>query len=89
MGDFAVTMSPFAAGSVKVHRETTCVSACTNNFLGPVHVFGSFLHMHNVGQQIYTTRTTASGTTTIVNRIDYWNNGFQQVCLAAGGGLWP
>jgi hypothetical protein len=74
----ALNTRPLPAGNEKVHVQGNCLSDCTNNFAGDVHVFGSYLHMHNYGKQIYTSLYDKAGKfKSVLNRIDFWNAGFQ------------
>lgn len=62
------------------HRETTCHAECTNSLLGPINIFGSFLHMHSYGKQIWTSLYEGADIKKkkIINRIDFWNFKYQQ-----------
>ncbi|KAL6077594.1 Cytochrome b561 and DOMON domain-containing protein [Balamuthia mandrillaris] len=83
VGDIGINLAPIPAGQSAFHYEVSCPSACTNTFTGSLNVFGSFLHMHSVGRQIYMTKTSSIGDSapSVVGRIDYWNFGFQQVTM--------
>lgn len=59
--------------------EHTCPSECTSKFSGPVTVFGSFLHMHTTGEEIYTNKFAENGTfIEKVSGINFWNDRFQK-----------
>jgi len=44
--------------------------------LGPVTAVNSFLHMHQFGRTVFTSRTR-QGQTSVVSSIAHWNFGFQ------------
>jgi len=60
--------------------EYTCPEECTRQFPGPLNVFGTFQHMHQVGKEIWTRHwrntTIDEG---ITNKIEYWDNNFQAI----------
>lgn len=58
--------------------EHTCPSACTKLFPGKMNVFGSFLHMHTTGKEIYTNKYSENGTfIQQSNAVKYWSNDHQ------------
>jgi len=68
--------------TAQIHRQSTCPGSCTQSLSQPITVFASFLHMHHYGQKIYTEIYTNASTPALrstPNRIDFWDNGFQQV----------
>jgi hypothetical protein len=80
VGDVSLSLPSIPAGLSSLHYETMCPTECTQQFSGPLNVIGSFLHMHAIGRQIYTTKTAASDQSIMTtNRIDYWSFSFQQV----------
>jgi hypothetical protein len=66
-----------------VHFEATCSSSCTSNFGGDLTVFGSVLHMHSYGREIYTTLSKYNEDSDVVLSMDivdkrqFWNAQFQ------------
>jgi len=58
------------------HYEANCPSQCTGLMLGPVTAVNSFLHMHQFGRTVFTSRTR-QGQTSVVSSIAHWNFGFQ------------
>lgn len=42
--------------------QHTCPSGCTEKFKEPINIFGSTLHMHTVGREIYTNKFSKNGT---------------------------
>lgn len=41
--------------------EHSCPTSCTEKFAEPINLFGSFLHMHTTGKEIYTSKFDADG----------------------------
>lgn len=89
VGDPTVSMSqqhttPYPVGNLpgstgSVHRQATCPGDCTAHFTSDITVFASFLHMHNYGQTIVSDHYGSNGQKVrTLNRIDFWDNGFQQ-----------
>eukprot|EP00455_Lapot_gusevi_P017063 TRINITY_DN189_c0_g1_i14.p1 TRINITY_DN189_c0_g1~~TRINITY_DN189_c0_g1_i14.p1 ORF type:complete len:543 (-),score=176.56 TRINITY_DN189_c0_g1_i14:164-1792(-) len=76
LGDPLATAPMIQAGQINTY-EHTCSSTCTRRFPTPLNVFGSFLHMHSVGNQIWTTQSRGNQLLGTRNRIDYWDFGFQ------------
>lgn len=77
LGDPFVTFPSIPAATGLHHLEGVCPGSCTKKRLGnaTLNVFGSFLHMHSFGRQIYTSKTSAGE----LNRADSWNFEFQQI----------
>jgi len=62
-----------------IEYEYQCPSVCTNNFPENITIFGSFLHMHQIGSQIWSTHWRNGELIGEINRIDFWDFAFQQV----------
>eukprot|EP01119_Soliformovum_irregulare_P003401 TRINITY_DN138_c0_g2_i1.p1 TRINITY_DN138_c0_g2~~TRINITY_DN138_c0_g2_i1.p1 ORF type:complete len:562 (-),score=111.01 TRINITY_DN138_c0_g2_i1:56-1741(-) len=59
--------------------EYDCPEAATEKFIEEdLNFFGSFLHMHSAGKQIWTTHWRNGSMISTINRIDFWDFGFQQ-----------
>jgi hypothetical protein len=85
-----VTSAPYTTGHIpaqttQVHREATCPGSCTTSFSGDITVFCHGLHMHYYGRKIYTEKYDTSGNYVGIagRRIDYWDNGYQQLQQAS------
>eukprot|EP00455_Lapot_gusevi_P017065 TRINITY_DN189_c0_g1_i17.p1 TRINITY_DN189_c0_g1~~TRINITY_DN189_c0_g1_i17.p1 ORF type:complete len:543 (-),score=171.13 TRINITY_DN189_c0_g1_i17:145-1773(-) len=76
MGDPLASAPTIMAGQINTY-EYACSSSCTRTLLNPLNVFGSFLHMHAIGNQIWTTQSRGNQLLGTRNRIDYWDFGFQ------------
>lgn len=62
--------------------EHTCPSECTSKHSKPITVFGSFLHMHTTGKEIYTNKFARNGTfLEKVGSINFWSDRFQNLRL--------
>ena len=64
-----------------IHRETTCPKECTTDFAEPINVFSVFHHMHYYGKKMYLEKydTNDDLVGIVAPRIDFWDNGFQQL----------
>lgn len=76
---------PYEVGALplateRVHRQATCPSECTSDLSQEITVFSGLLHMHHFGEKIYTDLYDSAGSfVKTTNRIDFWDNGFQQM----------
>jgi len=89
-GATSYSASPAAIGPIPsltaaTHYQTTCPSECTTAFSHSITVWGSFLHMHSVGHQIWTSRWDSSNNYLGQVRHDWWNEGFQSVGISNFG----
>lgn len=77
--------TPYEVGALpidseKIHRQATCPSSCTQDLSQEITVFSGLLHMHHFGEKMYTDLYNSSGNfVKTTNRIDFWDNGFQQM----------
>lgn len=71
----AARLGPIPPRTALVHRAGTCSSACTARFGGEVTVFSSFLHMHMLGRQAWTSLRRTDGSRIITNARQFWNFG--------------
>eukprot|EP00475_Leptophrys_vorax_P011106 TRINITY_DN1764_c0_g1_i5.p1 TRINITY_DN1764_c0_g1~~TRINITY_DN1764_c0_g1_i5.p1 ORF type:complete len:573 (-),score=100.51 TRINITY_DN1764_c0_g1_i5:97-1776(-) len=79
-GDAIVRAPPLPANTDLIHYEFSCPTQCTSGLSTNLTFFGSFLHMHGTGTMMYSTITsTATGVTSTMNRIEYYDYGFQQI----------
>ena len=62
LGDPLVLFPSIPSNQPLAHMEGVCPGPCTTKALGSttLNVFGSFLHMHAFGRQIYTSKTSSS-----------------------------
>jgi hypothetical protein len=79
LGDPGTFLLPIPGGQSFVHYETSCSSACTTSWPNDITVVGSFLHMHAVGKQMWTSHWRGNQQLPISNKIEYWDFNFQQV----------
>jgi len=77
-GDPYISFLPIPGGQDLVVRESSCPSQCTNKFKDELHVFGSFLHMHSLGKQMWTTHYRDEEFLRTTNRADFYAFDFQQ-----------
>jgi len=79
---------PLSPGRSEIHRQATCPGSCTSSALEePITVFASNLHMHYAGKKMYS-ELIRDGESQGVNpsmRIDYFDNGFQQLLEIEAG----
>lgn len=77
LGDPLVLFPKIPSGQPLHHMEAVCPGPCTTKALGSttLNVFGSFLHMHSYGRQIYTSKAPSGE----LNRADFWNFEYQQI----------
>lgn len=66
-------------GTVEVEYE--CPAECTMLMEHSIHIFSSFLHMHEVGLHIWATHWRNGQMIGEINRIDFWDFAYQQVCF--------
>ena len=83
LGDPLTLFPDIPSGAQNAHFETSCPSACTARFSHEIHVFNSFLHMHELGKEIWSTRWSGEGNEPedflgLTNSADYWSFAFQQ-----------
>ena len=64
---FPLPSWPYESGNLRPgqgaleHRQATCASECTRSLQEPITIFGSNLHMHTLGQKMYTEHYDAAG----------------------------
>eukprot|EP00475_Leptophrys_vorax_P039811 TRINITY_DN7261_c0_g1_i1.p1 TRINITY_DN7261_c0_g1~~TRINITY_DN7261_c0_g1_i1.p1 ORF type:complete len:356 (+),score=52.29 TRINITY_DN7261_c0_g1_i1:677-1744(+) len=79
-GDATFHAPTLPANTDQIHYEFSCPTVCTSNYPSNLTFFGSMLHMHGLGTMIYSTLTSGStGMTTTLNRVEYFDYGFQQI----------
>eukprot|EP01113_Clastostelium_recurvatum_P046275 TRINITY_DN8086_c0_g1_i1.p1 TRINITY_DN8086_c0_g1~~TRINITY_DN8086_c0_g1_i1.p1 ORF type:complete len:629 (+),score=126.46 TRINITY_DN8086_c0_g1_i1:96-1982(+) len=80
LGDPFLTLDDIPAGKPDFQYETTCPSQCTRQWSHDIIVFQDFLHMHELGDMIWTTQWS-NGTTSLgpINRIEYYAFAQQQI----------
>jgi hypothetical protein len=70
IGDPAVTLGydyynskdvPIPGNTSRVHYEASCPQLCTKRMPGPIQVFSSFLHMHKMGKELWSTHYDSNG----------------------------
>jgi len=59
-------------------RDDESNMQCTSKFTAPLNVFASFLHMHGIGKQIWTTQYRNDEFVRTVNRAEFYSYDFQQ-----------
>jgi len=67
------------AGDPRIHVETTCDSACTETWDHEITVFGTLLHMHSYGHQIWSSIFRDDEMVGETNRNNFWDNNFQKL----------
>eukprot|EP01113_Clastostelium_recurvatum_P046277 TRINITY_DN8086_c0_g2_i2.p1 TRINITY_DN8086_c0_g2~~TRINITY_DN8086_c0_g2_i2.p1 ORF type:complete len:423 (+),score=83.88 TRINITY_DN8086_c0_g2_i2:207-1475(+) len=80
LGDPFLTLDDIPAGRSDFQYETTCPSQCTRQWSHDIIVFQDFLHMHELGDMIWTNQWS-NGTTLVgpINRIEYYAFAQQQL----------
>merc|ERR1711974_108498 len=58
--------------------EYTCPTECTSQLPQPLTLIGSFLHMHEIGHQMYSSIYRNGQYLRELNRIDFWDFNLQQ-----------
>eukprot|EP01130_Rhizamoeba_saxonica_P004490 TRINITY_DN1834_c0_g1_i1.p1 TRINITY_DN1834_c0_g1~~TRINITY_DN1834_c0_g1_i1.p1 ORF type:complete len:582 (-),score=121.98 TRINITY_DN1834_c0_g1_i1:24-1577(-) len=61
-----------------VSFETECPSECTEKWDHPITVFNSFLHMHSIGYEMWTTHYRDDEFLQVENNIQFYDFNFQQ-----------
>lgn len=79
LGDAQVNSDPLPAKKAQIHNEYSCPASCTSKMPQKVNIFGDFLHAHGQGTMLYSTITDANGNTRTLNRIEYYDNRFEQI----------
>jgi hypothetical protein len=79
VGDAQLDSSPLPARQSQIHMEYSCPSACTSQMSQKITIFGDFLHAHGQGSMLYSTITDSNGKTRTLNRIEYYDNMFEQI----------
>lgn len=77
------------AGDPRIHVETTCDSACTETWDHEITVFGSFLHLHSYGHQIWSSIFRDGEMVGETNRNNFWDNNFQKLVEPTSFNLKP
>jgi len=79
LGDPLVTQKiPIPQGTGVSFYEYNCPSECTASFPQPLIVFADFLHMHQIGEMMWSTHWRNGSEIGYLNRIEYWDFAFQQ-----------
>jgi len=81
VGDPLVTFgsrSSIPPGLDQVHYEGVCPSQCTQKMSHEIRVFSDFLHMHEIGDQMWTTLYRNGENQGYTNRVEFYDFGFQQ-----------
>jgi hypothetical protein len=81
IGDPLVTFGSRAnipAATDQVHYEGVCPSECTQKMSHEIHVFSDFLHMHEIGDAMWTTLYRDGENMGYTNRVEFYDFGFQQ-----------
>lgn len=60
LGDFSVSLAPLMVQN-DFKYQSTCPTNCTERWGSELNVFGSFMHMHRTGREIYTNRFDKDG----------------------------
>jgi len=76
-----VSLPSIPAGQSSFLKELTCPEACTNQFPHPINVFGSILHMHQIGSQIWSSHYREGVYMGQTKRIEYFNFDTQQTVM--------
>jgi hypothetical protein len=80
LGDPTTSNSnPIESGEGTKEIEYDCPSACTSTFKNSLNVWGNFLHMHQIGTQIWGRQWRNGSLIRETNRIDFWDFGLQQM----------
>jgi len=65
-------------GLDQVHYEGVCPSECTQKMSHEINVFSDFLHMHEIGDRMWTTLYRDGANVGYTNRVEFFDFGFQQ-----------
>jgi hypothetical protein len=84
VGDAYLMAGALAPLQSQIHLELSCPTNCTSKLSSSLTIFGDFLHMHGQGTMMYSVLTKASGAVSILNRIEYYDYGFQQITPISG-----
>lgn len=72
------TGNQIPAGAGAVHYESICSGECTKRNPQPLHVYNSFLHMHNHGRQIWASHYDQDlNFEGYIGKTEFWNANFQ------------
>lgn len=78
VGDVAVKQPRnISQGTGRDFFKYDCPASCTSNLAGPFNVFGTFLHMHNVGASSVVTQWRSGVKVRDFMRVEFWDFAFQ------------
>eukprot|EP00756_Hemistasia_phaeocysticola_P026013 Hpha_TRINITY_DN16036_c3_g6::TRINITY_DN16036_c3_g6_i1::g.120620::m.120620 len=78
VGDPLVSANPIPPRVPLQHYQFTCGSTCTSRWDHPITIIGSNLHMHVHGKRMVSILHKQDGTSTYINRAEYYNFDSQQ-----------
>jgi len=78
LGDPLLAQIPIPPKNPNYHIEMTCPEECTSTWPYEIHVYADFLHMHFIGQKIWTNIWRDNQFYTELNDVEYYSYNFQQ-----------
>lgn len=84
LGDSSLSADEIPAGRASVEYEFSCTTACSSTWDHEIYVFADFLHMHQVGSQMWSTLWRNGTYLGNINRVEYYNFGMQVIFYKGG-----
>eukprot|EP01090_Pellita_catalonica_P018511 TRINITY_DN6011_c0_g1_i1.p1 TRINITY_DN6011_c0_g1~~TRINITY_DN6011_c0_g1_i1.p1 ORF type:complete len:580 (-),score=77.66 TRINITY_DN6011_c0_g1_i1:95-1807(-) len=78
VGDPAIMFPNIPPGVADAHYEATCPEECTSTWANDIHVFADFLHMHFIGDSIWSTVYRDNEFVEEINGAQFYSYDFQQ-----------